>query len=59
MKPKLYTILSVAIEEGIRAGYRRAHKHTDSPDEDVAIGNIHSEVMCSLVDYFTFEDSSR
>jgi hypothetical protein len=56
MKPKIYSILSLAVEEGIRIGYRHAHKHTDHPGEDVAIGNIHSEVMGSIVDYFSFEE---
>jgi hypothetical protein len=56
MKPKIYSILSLAVEEGIRSGYRHAHKHTDHPGEDIAIGNIHSEVMGSIVDYFSFEE---
>jgi hypothetical protein len=54
MKPKIYSILSLAVEEGIRIGYRHAHKHTDHPGEDIAIDNIHSMVMESIVDYFTF-----
>lgn len=56
MKPKIYSILSTAVEEGIRIGYRHAHKHTDHPGDDVAIGNIHSMVMDSIVDYFSFEE---
>ena len=57
MKPKIYSILSTAVEEGIRIGYRHAHKHTDHPGEDVAIGNIHSMVMDSIADYFSFDDA--
>ena len=56
MKPKIYSILSTAVEEGIRIGYRHAHKHTDRPGEELAIDNIHSEVMSAIVDYFTFEE---
>jgi hypothetical protein len=54
VKPKIYSILSLAVEEGIRLGYRHAHKHTDHPGEDIAIDNIHSTVMESIVDYFSF-----
>jgi hypothetical protein len=57
VKPKIYSILSTAVEEGIRIGYRHAHKHTDHPGEDVAIGNIHSMVMDSIADYFSFDDA--
>jgi hypothetical protein len=57
MKQKIYSILSLAVEEGIRIGYRHAHKHTDHPGEDVAIGNIHSMVMDSIADYFSFDDA--
>jgi hypothetical protein len=56
MKPKTYSILSVAVEEGVRIGYRHAHKHSETPDEGMAIANIHSEVMEAVLDYFSFDE---
>ena len=55
MKPKIYTILSQAVEEGVKRGYRRAFKHVDSPSETAIIESIDSAVMSSILEYFTFD----
>ena len=34
MKPKTYPILVEAVENGVKYGYHRAHKHNDNPDQD-------------------------
>jgi hypothetical protein len=34
MKPDAYKLLMQCIETGIELGWRRAHKHNDTPDED-------------------------
>lgn len=43
-----YTIVHEAVERGATFGWRRAHKHTDAPDEDAAIEQIAHEVMLAL-----------
>lgn len=55
MKPKIYTILGQAVEEGVRRGYYRAFKHVESPSSDAIIESIDSAVMASILEYFTFD----
>jgi hypothetical protein len=57
MKPKFRVILENAIEEGVRCGYYRAHKHFANPPEEDIISTIEDAVMSSITEYFTFEDS--
>lgn len=44
MKPNIYSILQDAINDGINAGYVRAHKHTDTPPE----GTIQAEIELAI-----------
>lgn len=55
MKPKIYSILEKAIEDGIRIGYPRAFNHDDNPSEDVICERIHTSIMNELSEYFDFE----
>jgi hypothetical protein len=55
MKPKIYTILGHAVEEGVRRGYYRAFKHVEDPSPEVIIESIDSAVMASILEYFTFD----
>jgi hypothetical protein len=55
MKPKIYTILSQAVEEGVRRGYRRAFKHVEAPTEEAIMDAIDLAVMSSILGYFTFD----
>ena len=57
MKAKTRVILEMAIEEGVRRGYSRAHKHVENPTEGAIIENIEDCVMSSIYEYFTFEES--
>lgn len=54
MKPKFRVILEQAIEEGVRRGYARAHKHVENPTEGAIIESIEEHVMSSIYEYFTF-----
>jgi hypothetical protein len=56
MKPKTRVILEMAIEQGVRRGYARAHKHVENPNEGSIIMNIEEHVMSAIYEYFTFED---
>jgi hypothetical protein len=56
MKPKLYHILDIAVEEGIKRGWHRAHKHVENPSEDSIKEAIEDAVMSSIHEYFTFDE---
>jgi archaeosine-15-forming tRNA-guanine transglycosylase len=55
MRPKVRVILEQAIEEGVRRGYSRAHKHIENPSEGAIIEHIEEAVMSSIYQYFTFD----
>jgi len=55
MKPKIYTILAQAVEDGVKRGYRRAFKHVEKPSEEFIIDAIDTAVMASILEYFTFD----
>ena len=56
MKPKIRVILEMAIEEGVRRGYNRAHKHVENPTENAIMERIEDAVMGEIYEYFSFED---
>jgi len=56
MKPKMYHILSLAVEQGVRDGWRRAYKHTDDPHEDSVQEHIEEAVMSAIHEYFIFDE---
>jgi archaeosine-15-forming tRNA-guanine transglycosylase len=56
MKPKIRVILEQAIEDGVRRGYSRAHKHVENPSEDCIIEQIEDAVMSAIYEYFTFDE---
>jgi len=55
MKAKMHVILEMAIEQGVRRGYSRAHKHVENPSEDCIIEQIEDAVMSQIYEYFTFD----
>ena len=48
MKISEFVVMERAIEEGVRLGWRRAHKHVDDPDEAGACDVIESAVWLAL-----------
>jgi len=56
MKPKTYRVLSEAVENGIKYGWHRAHKHDGDPDQIDIQGAIHNAIMQEISEYFDFED---
>ena len=56
MKPKIRVILEQAIEDGVRRGYARAHKHVENPDENTILQSIEDCVMSQIYEYFTFDE---
>lgn len=54
MQANEYAVLQRAIEEGIQAGWRRAHKHADDPHEETIFDQIESAIMCNIAEMFFF-----
>lgn len=59
MKAKTYVILEMAIEEGIRRGYRRAFKYQENPPEEDILDSIENCVMAQICEYFTFDNENE
>ncbi len=43
------------IENGVRRGYQRVHKHTESPGEDAIFEQIEDCIMSEIVERFFFD----
>jgi hypothetical protein len=56
MKPKFRVILEMAIEEGVKQGWHRAHKHVENPSEESIKEKIEDAVMSAIYEYFTFDE---
>jgi hypothetical protein len=56
VRVKEYKVLDECVEKGINIGWHRAHKHTETPNEDQMKVEIHREVMNELAEYFIFAD---
>lgn len=54
--PKTHPLLISAIEEGTTYGYRRAHKHTETPSEFEICSAITDAIMYQIAEVFEFVD---
>jgi hypothetical protein len=59
MKPNFRKVLEMALEEGVRYGYNRAHKHVEKPHEDAVVDCVVEGAMNSLYEWFDFEDEYK
>ena len=57
--PKTYPLLEKAIEDGTTYGYRRAHKHTETPSEFEICSAISDAVMYQISEVFEFVDQKN
>ena len=55
MKIKMYSLMERIVEEGIDAGWNRAHKHTDNPIEETVKSCIEEYIMNGFDEYFDFD----
>ena len=55
MKIKIYKLIEELVEQGTNAGWNRAHKHTDTPDEETIKNCIEQYIMNNFHDYFEFD----
>ncbi|NBW09576.1 MAG: hypothetical protein EBR82_16280 [Caulobacteraceae bacterium] len=58
MKVKSYTVLERAVEEGIKLGLNRAHKHTDNPSIQQLEEDVLAAVMNAVCEVFSFDDEN-
>jgi hypothetical protein len=54
--PKTHPLLVKAIEDGTTYGYRRAHKHTETPSEFELCSAIADAIMYQIAEVFEFVD---
>lgn len=55
MKPKILPVLEMCIDNGVSLGYQRAHKHTDTPTDEMVKQAIFDAVMFELYEWFEFD----
>ncbi len=61
MKPREYRLFAECLENGLRRGYRRAHKYCDNPTEEQLLESLHTNVLGEVSEWFAFapdEDQS-
>ena len=54
MKLKTYTVVSIAVENGITMGFNRAHKHVETPtmaDINEAVLTAVMGELCDIIDF--------
>lgn len=56
LKAKVYPIVKRAVEEGALMGYRRAHKHTQTPSEEAVVEAVEAAIMLALSEVIDFGD---
>lgn len=56
MKLKTYTVVSIAVENGITMGFNRAHKHVETPTMADINEAVLTAVMGELCDVIDFGD---
>ena len=58
MKPKPQYVLEMCIKNGINFGWHRAHKHTDTPHEDLIKQEIESRIWEQIDEWFDMENEN-
>lgn len=54
-----YMVISDAVERAVAYGWRRAHKHTDTPDETTVCQEIENAVINDLCEILMFPDRNE
>ena len=55
MTPNHRKLLELCIETGIKTGYQRAHKHTDTPDQRTIEESIEAAIWSELAEWFDWQ----
>tara|TARA_B110000977_G_scaffold189928_1_gene260099 strand:+ start:625 stop:804 length:180 start_codon:yes stop_codon:yes gene_type:complete len=59
MKVKMYPLIERLVDEGIEAGWNRAHKHTDAPVEETIKNCIQEYIMNGFDEAFEFNQEAE
>lgn len=59
MKAKEYPLMARCVEDGIAYGYTRAHKHTETPNEQLIKQEIYNAVMNEICECFDFDNEGK
>ena len=59
MKPKVYPVLDMAVENGVHYGLNRAYKYTDDPTREQLVAEITEAVLNSICEWFDMSDEDR
>ena len=54
MKPREYSLFAECLENGLRRGYRRAHKYCENPSENQILESLQTNVMGEITEFFAF-----
>lgn len=50
--PRVWALLDTTVEDAVRYGYNRSHKHNDNPDEQAICTAIHEAVLTAVAEAF-------
>lgn len=56
MKANMHKVLEHVLDVGIELGWRRAHKHTDTPSAELIKNSIEQAVWDELYEWVVFDD---
>lgn len=59
MKPKVYPVLEMAVDDGVVYGLNRAYKYTDNPSREEIVAQVTDSVMNSLCEWFDLSEHDR
>jgi hypothetical protein len=59
MKPKVYPVLDMAVENGVVYGVNRAYKYSDEPTREDLVAQITDAVLNSICEWFDLSDEDR
>lgn len=57
MRPNKYRLIQHCVDTGTLLGWRRAHKHTDTPTDEQVHDAIVDAIMLEISEWFDFEDT--
>jgi hypothetical protein len=56
MKAREYRLIEMCVEQGLRHGHNRAHKHSLHPSEEQIFDAQRDAVMLEIGEWFVFEE---
>lgn len=59
MKPKPHLVLEMCIKNGLDYGWNRAHKHTDTPNENLIKQEMEEAIWNQVWEWFDMEEKDE